>query len=297
MVKLTPRLNFLLAFVELFKEPLTSIDLMKLLFLYCKKQNIGYYSFFPYLYGCFSYEVYKDKRSLIEKGFLQNDDNRFITINSFGAFYSLSQEEKISLDIFHRQMSEMRGDALIRKTYLEYPEYMKLSVIKERILTTEEIKKLSGPDELPFDKNDAIYTIGYEGISIDEYLRRLIKADIDILIDVRKNPKSMKFDFNHKKLADYLSKVSIQYMGLPELGIPSDLRIDLTSEIAYQKLFAYYDSNILPFQLDKVCQIASLIQAGHKVALACYEKDIHHCHRYRIAKKLFHDYGFEIINL
>ena len=297
MVKLPQRLNFLLAFVEIFKEPLGSIDLMKLLFLYCKKQKLSYYSFFPYLYGCFSYEVYKDKRALVERGFLLDDENHFAASASFGAFYSLNQTEKVSLYLFHKQMAHLRGDQLIRKTYLEYPEYMKLSTIKERILTPLEMKDLSSPQELPFERKEAIFTIGYEGISIDEYLRRLLKADIDILIDVRKNPKSMKFDFNNKKLADYVSKVSIQYMGIPELGIPSDLRIDLTSDAAYQELFAFYDSNILPLQVDKVEKISNLVKEGKRVALTCFEKDYNHCHRYRIAQKLYKDHGFEIINL
>ena len=147
MAKLPTRLNFLLAFVEIFKEPLSSIDLMKLLFLYCKKQKIAYYSFFPYLYGCFSYEVYKDRRSLIDKGFLLNNDNIFAISNPCGAFSSLDQKERTSLYLFHKQMAQLRGDALIRKTYLEYPEYMKLSTIKERILTSEEIepKKTATP--------------------------------------------------------------------------------------------------------------------------------------------------------
>ena len=107
----------------------------------------------------------------------------------------------------------------------------------------------------------------------------------------------MKFDFNQKKLADYVSKVSIQYMGIPELGIPSDLRINLSSDAAYQELFAFYDSNILPHQGDKVNKIAEFVKSGKKIALTCFEKDYNHCHRYRIAKKLYKDYGFEIINL
>ena len=244
-----------------------------------------------------NYEVYKDKRALIERGFLLNDELRFAVSAPVGAFYSLNQSEKASLYLFHKQMSDLRGDALIRKTYLEYPEYMKLSEIKERILTTQEIESLSGPCELPFENKATVFTIGYEGISIDEYLRRLIKADIDILVDVRRNPKSMKFDFNCKKLADYVSKVSIQYMGIPELGIPSDLRVDLDSEAAYRELFALYDKDILPKQTDKVNKISDLIKEGKKVALTCFEKDYNHCHRYRIAKKLYSDYGFEIINL
>ena len=297
MAKLSARLNFLLAFIEIFEEPLTSIDLMKLLFLYCKKQNLTYYSFFPYMYGCFSYDVYKDKRSLIEKGFLLNDENHFITSGPSDALNSLTQSEKKSLFLFHKKTSQLRGDPLIRKTYLEYPEYMKLSTIKNRILSTEEIESLEGSNELPFEESKAIFTIGYEGISIDEYLRRLIKENIDILIDVRQNPRSMKFDFNHNKLYDYLNKVSIQYIGIPELGIPSFLRIDLTSDDAYNKLFSFYDSNIIPAQIDKIEQIAEMIKKGHRVALTCFEKDYNHCHRYRIAKKIYHDYDFEIINL
>lgn len=297
MLKLPPRQKFLLAFIESFMEPLGAIDLMKLLFLYCKQNEVIYYSFFPYLYGCFSYEVYKDKRALIEKGFLVNDENRFISVEKTTAFQELKYEDRVKIFQFKQQFNTLRGDQLIKKTYLEYPEYTKLSTIKERILSSQEILSMCNNSELPFENKPTIYTIGYEGISIDEYLRRLIKVDIDILIDVRRNPKSMKFDFNSKKLADYLKKVSITYEGMPDLGIPVDYRENLETDSDYQKLFAFYDTKLLPLQVDKLEKISELVKKGYKVALTCFEKDYNHCHRYRIAKRLNKDYQFNIINL
>ena len=297
MLNLSSRQKFLLAFIESFMEPLGAIDLMKLLFLYCKQHRVLCYSFFPYLYGCFSYEVYKDKRALIEKGFLVNDENHFIPVGQLIAFSELKYEDRAKLSLFKRQTASLRGNSLIRKTYLEYPEYAKLSTIREDVLSPQEIATLFYSAELPFEKRETIYTIGYEGISIDEYLRRLVKADIDILIDVRKNPKSMKFDFNSKKLADYLKKVSIAYEGMPDLGIPSAFREHLDSDSDYQKLFDFYEVELLPLHIDKLKKIADLVKEGHKVVLTCFEKDYNHCHRYRIAKRLREDFQFEIVNL
>lgn len=297
MQKLSKRLTFLLAFIEMFKEPIDLIDLMKLLFLYCQEKQLKYYSFFPYRCGCFSFEVYKDKGTLIKKGCLLNDADHFAVSPAYQGFDHLEQAERISLHQFFKKTASLRGDALIRKTYLEYPEYMKLSIIKERVLCAEEIKTLSQLDGLPFGPDPAIFTIGYQGISIDEYLRRLLKADIDILIDVRKKPRSMKFDFNANRLGEYLKKVSISYMGIPDLGIPANLRQGLNSDAAYQKLFELYDSKILPFQARHLNKITAFIHQGHHVALTCFERNYNHCHRHRIAEKLSKDNHFTVIHL
>lgn len=276
MKKLSAKLNFLLAFVEVFKERLAAADLMNLLFLYAQKYGCAYYSFFPCKEGYFSYEVCKAKRSLVEKGYLVDDADAFAAVRPMWAYFELTPMEKSNLYLYHKHAPQLRGDALVQK------------VCTER----------SAAPERPAAANDAaIFTIGYESITIDEYLRRLVEADIDVLADVRNNPWSMKFDFNQKRLQECVNQVSIEYLGLPELGIPSAYRVDLNTDAAYRELFEFYDTELLPHHMDQVEKIAALIRSGKKVALTCFEKDFNHCHRFRIARKMHQNYGFDIVNL
>jgi len=52
-----------------------------------------------------------------------------------------------------------------------------------------------------------LFTIGYEGISLEEYFNRLIKNDVKVLVDVRNNPLSMKFGFSKTQLKRFCEKL------------------------------------------------------------------------------------------
>lgn len=69
----------------------------------------------------------------------------------------------------------------------------------------------------------SIYTKGYEGRSIESFLRALDLNHIDVLVDVRLTPWSHKRDFVKSKLADALSSHSIEYVHMPEFGNPRSL--------------------------------------------------------------------------
>ena len=83
-----------------------------------------------------------------------------------------------------------------------------------------------------------MFTIGYEGISLEEYLVRLIKNDVKVLVDVRNNPLSMKYGFSKSQLKKYCASLGIKYAHFPEVGIQSDQRQELNSQNDYNKLFA-----------------------------------------------------------
>ncbi|MDR3233557.1 MAG: DUF488 domain-containing protein [Planctomycetaceae bacterium] len=57
-----------------------------------------------------------------------------------------------------------------------------------------------------------VYTIGYEGVTIEMFLRRLTAAGIKQLIDVRRNPLSCKPGFSKKVLAMYLNEIEVEYI-------------------------------------------------------------------------------------
>ncbi len=69
-----------------------------------------------------------------------------------------------------------------------------------------------------------IFTVGYEGQDIQDFVDFLAKNKITIIADVRKNPVSRKKGFSKNKLAESLATQKIGYMHLPNLGVPSAWR-------------------------------------------------------------------------
>jgi len=126
-----------------------------------------------------------------------------------------------------------------------------------------------------------IYTIGYQGKSIDEMIELLRKYGIQHLVDVRSLPRSRLNDFNKEKLKESLFHKSIYYKHKPELGglIDSDYRDRMKTKewkIAYNEL-------------------KELAEEG-KTVIMCMEKDPLKCHRRFIAERLEED-GFDVVHI
>jgi len=129
-----------------------------------------------------------------------------------------------------------------------------------------------------------IATIGYSGWTIEEFIGLLKKKGVETIVDVRNNPFSRKPDFSKNKLKDHLQRASIDYIHIPELGIPSKDRKDAKTEADVKILFGRYKEDLTTKSeaLDRV------ISLGRKktIALLCLEKDHHDCHRGIIAERL-----------
>ena len=123
---------------------------------------------------------------------------------------------------------------LIRYTYTHYPYYATKSTIAKDILTTEELAKIE-KQKRKFE-DPVLFTIGYEGISLETYINKLIINDIHVLCDVRKNAYSQKYGFSKSQLEKACKGVGIQYIHIPQLGIDSEQRQDLKSQKDYDNL-------------------------------------------------------------
>lgn len=274
------RRKIFLALLESFDGTLDSTDFEKLLFLYCKKSNQNYYDFFPYKFGCFSHLSYQDKRVLIKYGFLEESEKfKLKSKNSFVA--ELQETDKNILAEFSREWKTIRGNRLVKETYLRYPEYAIKSEIAEKILNIEELKTVK-QHNYQF-KDSILFTTGYEGLTIDAYIHKLIVNNIKLVIDVRKNPLSMKYGFSKTKLKNYLEKAGIHYQHLPELGIISKLRKNLKSSHDYEELFSQYESDTLPENEDALKKIVQLLKQFNRITLTCFEADHKLCHRHKIS--------------
>jgi uncharacterized protein (DUF488 family) len=150
------------------------------------------------------------------------------------------------------------------------------------VLTAEEYRQVKEQWKMSLEKT--LYTIGYEGRTIDGYLNLLLRNNVCALVDVRKNPFSRKHGFSQRNLSFYAKKAGIYYYHIPELGVPSSLRKALDHEEAYHSLFNYYKTQVLPNQVEGLQKIRHLIDKYHRIALTCFEADPSYCHRHKITE-------------
>src|SRR5215213_5559790 len=69
-----------------------------------------------------------------------------------------------------------------------------------------------------------IFTIGYEGATVPEFLAALKDAGVERVIDVRALPLSRRPGFSKSPLRAALEEAGIEYVHLKALGTPADGR-------------------------------------------------------------------------
>jgi len=279
------RRKILLSLLQAFGNKLGKIDLQKLLFIFMQqKKEKREYDFIPYMYGCYSYSAVADLTAMVTQNLLAIEKNFFKKNNTNDYISLLFEQDKNILQYVKNNFGNMKTNDLMRYVYTKYPYYAVKSVEAAKILTEQELKKVEQSN--PKNKGTILYTIGYEGISLEEYLNRLIQNDIKILIDVRNNPISMKFGFSKNQLNNYCKNLGIQYTHIPALGIQSEQRRELNSQKDYDNLFADYCKNTLTKTEKEQEHIFELLKANKRVALTCFEKDINQCHRRHLANAI-----------
>jgi len=255
------RRKILLALIEVFGGSLQSTDCEKLLFNFCQQSKKNHYDFFPHKYGPFSVMSYYDRQRLTDLGLLKPvKDFQLNTKHSY--LKELTPTDKAALLRFKSNIGNLRGDKLVKKTYQEFPQYTLRSKIAGRHFTEEELKQR----QFAFvtDTKPAVFSIGYEGLTIDSFLYKLIASNITVVVDVRSNPQSMKYGFSKKSFKQYIESAGMKYIHIPELGIPSAMRKGLGESVSHKTLFKAYRntfSKYCPSALDDALYGSALTAA------------------------------------
>ena len=262
------------------------LDFQKLLFLYCQESPAGAapYDFVPYKFGAFSFTSYADRRKLIERGLLEDDEHRWQLASEGRRIIGRTVDSHIAA--FAKRYRDVRGDALVAVTYRRYPYFAIRSEISERVLEGDGPALARIAAIRPRASGPALCTIGYEGRTLESYLNALLEDSVTVLCDVRRNPISRKYGFSKSTLARGCEGVGIRYEHLPELGIASEQRRGLDTQADYDALFDSYEKTALPKQGESLKKIRGWIAAGERAALTCYEHLPQQCHRHCVAEAL-----------
>ena len=262
-------------------------DFQKLLFLYCQEwEQEPSYEFVPYRFGGFSFTSYADKRRLSEQGLLEVDEQNWVLTQTGQMAARRERATAPRMQRFAQRYTSLRGNMLIAEQYTRFPYYAIRSEIVGKVLhQTEDLRKVEMAK--PSEKPPGIVTIGYEGKSLESYLNALLRGSVTLLCDVRRNPLSRKYGFSKGTLSASCSGVGIRYEHLPELGIASEERQDLSSQASYDALFAVYERDHLPLQTAALRKIQRWVtDEHHRVALTCFEAQPCQCHRHCVAEAL-----------
>lgn len=141
---------------------------------------------------------------------------------------------------------------------------------------------------------NTIYTIGYTGFKIEEFINLLKQHKIGLLIDVRSTPYSQFYsNYNKEPLSKTLNLQQILYRNyVEEFG-------------ARQTNPIYYPNGYLDFELfsksekflEGLNKIKIALDKGYNIALMCSEKNPLDCHRTHLVSKALYERGYNIVHL
>ena len=271
------RQKCILYMIEQARRPATRLEVTKWAFLLGQEMPSGggsaFYDFLPYHYGPFSFTLVREAEGLVRDGYLRHARVRRadawervadVPGHTTGLSGSVQSDAANVVERFAAKPTEY----LIDYVYEHFPWYTANSRIRQL-----EKRPVAPP---------AVYTIGYEGCSVDRLLNLLMRKGIRRVIDVRRNPVARRYGFHKSSLDRLCGKVDIGYVHVPAVGIASELRRNLDGSDAYARLFETYEKELLPREPNAVATIARMTTEEPAV-LMCMEADPSTCHRSRLA--------------
>lgn len=124
----------------------------------------------------------------------------------------------------------------------------------------------------------ALFSVGYQGRSIDDLVGLLVSHRVTNLLDVRLNPISRRAGFSKRHLQEALGAAGVGYRHARALGNPKENRQPFRSGDTGRGLAVIHR---LLAEVPAQDELARLDTALHKerVAVLCFERDHDRCHR------------------
>jgi len=140
-----------------------------------------------------------------------------------------------------------------------------------------------------------VFTIGYEGLDIDDFMTLLSEHDIETVVDVREIPLSRKPGFSKNALANVLNLSGREYVHMVELGCPKLIRDGYHKDGDWTWYTARFLDH-LKTQDSAIAELSDLVRSS-TCALLCYEADFNFCHRSMVADAVCEKYGAKVAHI
>jgi uncharacterized protein (DUF488 family) len=140
-----------------------------------------------------------------------------------------------------------------------------------------------------------IYSIGYAGRTIAEFLGLLRQYEIEFLIDVRSQPYSKRYpDFARDALRQHITSAGMKYvvMGVELGGRPADpdcYAEDGRVDYAKVRQKAFYRAGIE--------RLVKAHEGGYPAAIMCAEIKPEECHRSRLIGATLRDLNIPLLHI
>lgn len=129
-----------------------------------------------------------------------------------------------------------------------------------------------------------VYTLGYEGRTLEEFVELLRQFGIQTLVDLRENPFSRKPGFSQPHLAQALEAEGIGYLHLQKLGCPKESRQRYRqtgeAEAFYREVTIHLKSQ------EEIVQQLYVVTQSSRCCLMCLEREVTDCHRLLVSERL-----------
>ena len=149
-------------------------------------------------------------------------------------------------------------------------------------------------NKLRQNNENAIYSIGYSGKTLKDFMGILTEYNITRVIDIRMNSFSWKIDFRNKIFETNMEKINIKYVHIKNLGAPKEIREEIKSRNNPDKFFAEYRKWVIKNRIS--FEYLLDISQYERSIILCVEEDYKLCHRKVIMDKMKR-HGFRVHNL
>ncbi|MCE0484990.1 MAG: DUF488 domain-containing protein [Methylacidiphilales bacterium] len=129
------------------------------------------------------------------------------------------------------------------------------------------------------------HSLGYEQSEQEDYLRRLKKHKVSVVVDVRDVPLSRKRGFSKNQLREALADAGIEYIHVQTLGAPKELRDDLRAGGSWWNYVKQYTSKVLARRGEDIDLLIDLA-TRERISLLCFEREPRECHRSLVADEM-----------
>ena len=128
----------------------------------------------------------------------------------------------------------------------------------------------------------SLFTLGYEGLTIEAFIARLQAAQVKTVVDVRELPLSRKKGFSKSTFCAALSTHGMAYLHAPALGCPKPIRNQYKMDGNWQT----YTREFLKYIQTQDASVRELVKIAQATpaCLVCFEADYATCHRTYVAR-------------